>query len=153
MGAYGTLDELNAALGFACAQVGVSSEILKPVTRVQSELFHLGAELATPTGKANKAKLVGASEIEALEHEIDSMETKLRPLKTFILPGGSATGAALHIARTVCRRAEREIITLVESEPSREEVVQYVNRLSDWLFVMARYANHLAGAHETPWLP
>lgn len=159
--AYGTLDELNACLGLALAGVipdekgrgRMSGETIGDrLTRIQNELFQLGAELATPPGKASAIVLLGEVDVKHLEEEIDSMEAVLPPLKTFILPGGKPISAALHLARTVSRRAEREIIELHQAEPCRPLVLEYVNRLSDYLFVMARYANEEAGGIDTPWV-
>ena len=138
--AYGTVDELNASLGVVLAQK-LSKNLKTSLLEVQNELFRLGAELATPRGKNLKSRLIGISEITRLEKEIDAMEKKLKPLKNFILPGGSAASAHLHQARTICRRAEREIVTIHRAEPLRPEVLQYMNRLSDYLFVCARTAN------------
>lgn len=149
---YGTLDELNAQLGFVLCEKLLSAELKARFLRIQGELFQLGAELATPRGKSTGIKLVGLPEIEKLEHEIDSMESKLAPLKTFILPGGAPASALLHLARTICRRAERETVTLNRSEPQRPDVIQYLNRLSDYLFVCARFANHQASVADQPWI-
>lgn len=148
--AYGTLDELNANLGMALA-FGADEPMAARLTRIQAEIFQLGAELATPRDKTLSMATIGAAEIQALESEIDEMEKKLQPLKSFILPGGCLPSAALHVARTVSRRAEREIVVLHRAEPLRAEVLQYVNRLSDALFVMARYANHVAKVADVPW--
>lgn len=154
---YGTLDELNAALG-----VVLTAEVLpakapfqglhERLNRIQSELFQLGAELATPRDKDPGIALIEAPHTEALEKEIDEMEKQMPPLKTFVLPGGAAGSAYLHLARTISRRAERELASLHRSEPVRPEVFQYVNRLGDYLFVCARYANHLAGEKDVPWV-
>jgi cob(I)alamin adenosyltransferase len=97
-------------------------------------------------------ELINSQQIEQLEVEIDGMETRLQPLKTFILPGGSKASALLHFARTVCRRGERALVTLNRAEPQREEVLQYINRLSDYLFVCARFANHEAAQDDVPWI-
>ncbi len=149
---YGTLDELNAQLGLVVSETSLSGDAKTRFLRIQGELFQLGAELATPRGKNAGIKLVGDSEIEQLEREIDAMESKLAPLKTFILPGGTRTSADLHLARTICRRAERETVTLNRSEPQRVEVIQYLNRLSDYLFVCARFANHEGEVPDQPWV-
>src|SRR5690606_34123790 len=120
--------------------------------KIQEELFVLGAEVACAPDKTNKLRmqLVGEGEIEAMERLIDEHEEALPPLKSFVLPAGSPAGAALHLARTITRRAERRCLKV---EPLRPLVVVYLNRLSACLFVLARRANHLAGAAETPWLP
>lgn len=150
--AYGTVDELNAVLGVARA-AGLPAGIDQVLARVQHELFELGAELARPTPlPADKIRLDGLA-IERLEQAIDAGEATLPPLMQFILPGGSASAASLHLARTVCRRAERRILTLGHQpgESIRSEVVVYLNRLSDLLFVLARVANHEAGTPDVPW--
>jgi cob(I)alamin adenosyltransferase len=148
---YGTFDELNAVLGLALAEPGADG-LRERLARVQSELFQLGAELATPPGKNAGIALVGDADVERLEREIDAMEAGLAPLKTFILPGGSRLSAALHLARTVSRRAERELVVLHRDEPVRPEVLRYVNRLSDYLFVSAREANRAGGVEDVPWV-
>ena len=154
--AYGTLDELNSALGLAVAHLSDpgsdSRQLVSRLTRIQGELFQLGAELATPPGRTVKSTLILASHISALEQEIDQMEGALPPLKTFILPGGHASACFLHLARSVSRRGERELIHLHADEPVRAEALQYVNRVSDYLFVCARYANHLHGTGDVPWI-
>jgi cob(I)alamin adenosyltransferase len=150
--AYGTIDELNAVLGLVLAEDGVPADVSPRLERIQGELFQLGAELATPRDKKLASKLVDQASIELQEREIDAMEEALSPLKAFILPGGGRVGANLHLARTVSRRAEREIVTLHQLEPVRPEVLQYVNRLSDYLFVCARYANHREGKPDVPWV-
>ncbi len=151
--AYGTFDELNSALGVILATEGVPAETAERLLRVQSELFHAGAELATPRGKQTAARVLVSTDIERLEGEIDAMEGELRPLKAFILPGGSRASAFIHLARTISRRAERELVTLNRAEPQRAELLQYMNRLSDYLFVTGRYANHRAGVADVEWKP
>lgn len=150
---YGTLDELNAALGVALtATTPGAASLAARLLRVQGELFQLGAELATPRGKTVSTDLIGESHVQQMEKEIDEMEKGLAPLKSFILPGGSPLSAHLHLARTICRRAERELVVLHRAEPLRAEVMQYANRLSDYLFVASRFANHLAGTADVPWV-
>ena len=151
---YGTFDELNAVIGLVLAEpmLHEDSRVRATLSRVQSELFQLGAELATPPGKTVSIRLIQGSDIEGLEKEIDQMESRLEPLKTFILPGGTRAAAAMHLARTVCRRAERELVVLNRSEPVRTEVLGYVNRLSDFLFVAARMANSELKVADTPWI-
>lgn len=151
--AYGTVDELNAAVGVAGATK------LEPFTddvlaRVQSDLFTLGAELACVPGKESKMsmRLLEPADAERLERAIDAAEEGLPPLTHFVLPGGSPQAAALHLARTVCRRAERCVLAL-EDAPARTEIVIYLNRLSDLLFVLARRANAKAGVEDVPWAP
>ena len=153
--AYGTVDELNSLLGVAVA-AGLPGDLATLTTRLQSELFDLGADLATPvdsTARSDTVVRVSQAQVDALEADIDRCEEGVEPLKTFILPGGSPAGAALHHARTVCRRAERRAVSLANSEPVSELVIPYLNRLSDLLFVMARLANALTGTSETQWLP
>lgn len=154
--AYGTCDELNAVLGTVLA-AGVDAEVDALLTRLQIELFVLGAELAT-NPKHTRVKGPGVDQVDdatipAIEQAIDRFEEELPALTSFILPGGNAAGAALHHARVVCRRAERRVITLAQAEPVRPQVIQYLNRLADLLFVMARLVNHRAGEPETKWLP
>ncbi len=150
--AYGSLDELNSVLGMLLALNPGFKELKAPISRIQSELFQLGTELATPLGKSPGIRLIGEGEIRQLENEIDQMESDLPTLKTFILPGGSTQSAGLQIARTVCRRAEREIISLHQEEEVRAEVLQYINRMSDYFFVFARWANHLNHVADLPWI-
>ncbi len=140
--AYGTLDELNAVLGSAIADSTLSGHAKTQLLWIQSLLFQIGADLATPLeSKANIVRM-DASHATLLETWIDEMEKNLSPLTSFILPGGSAAGAKLHEARTVCRRAERWIVELMKSEPVTDAVIVIVNRLSDYLFVAARFVNH-----------
>jgi cob(I)alamin adenosyltransferase len=149
--AYGTVDELNSVVGLVLSH-GVTSEIHSPLIEVQRELFTLGAELATL--KPSPAMVKGylqESHVMALEEQIDWWEKDLAPLKKFILPGGSVTAAHLHLARTVCRRAERALVTLHQQQGLRSEVLKYINRLSDWFFVLARFANHLAKQEDVLW--
>jgi cob(I)alamin adenosyltransferase len=149
---YGVLDELNACLGLMIAEPGVPSALQEEWTRLQAELFQLGTELATPAGKNSGIDLIEAPQIQALERAIDRMEEGLPPLKNFILPGGSRLAALTHLARTVSRRAERALVSLLHVEPLRPEVLEYLNRLSDYLFVAARFANHVLGHPDTPWI-
>ncbi|MBS2019154.1 MAG: cob(I)yrinic acid a,c-diamide adenosyltransferase [Deltaproteobacteria bacterium] len=150
--AYGTVDELNATLGVARAtKLDPFSESI--LAQVQVDLFTLGAELACVPGKEDDLgmPLLDTADGERLERAIDDAEKELAPLKTFVLPGGSPQAAALHLARTICRRAERRVLS-VEDGP-REEVVIYLNRLSDLLFTLARLANVKAGVDDVPWAP
>jgi cob(I)alamin adenosyltransferase len=149
--AYGTVDELNAAVGVARAALS-DREVDAALARIQEELFVLGAELATAPGVQAPEEL-GADRVARLESEIDRWHEELEPLRNFILPGGTAAAAALHQARTVCRRAERAVVRLGEREPVRKEALAYLNRLSDHLFVAARVANHRAGRPDVPWRP
>ena len=149
---YGTLDELNALLGMSLASQGLSETLKASFLRIQAELFQLGAELATPSGKKIKNALVDDSHVVLLEQEIDRMESELPPLKNFILPGGTIESSWVHLARTVSRRAERELVTLHHHEQVREEALRYVNRLSDFFFVAARYLNFIQGVSDIPWI-
>jgi cob(I)alamin adenosyltransferase len=151
--AYGTVDETNAALGVARA-TKLEAFTDAVLAQVQVDLFTLGAELACVPGKEAKMqmKLLEPADAERLEKAIDDAEVGLPPLKTFVLPGGSPQAAALHLARTICRRAERAVLAL-DDAPARSEVVIYLNRLSDLLFVLSRKANHAAGVEDVPWTP
>lgn len=146
--AYGTIDELNSFLGIARAS-WASSPLDAQLERVQSDLFDIGAYLAAPGTK--RFRSVDANRIQELEQGIDSMEADLEPLTTFIVPGGSPAAAQLHVARTVCRRAERRVVALEESSVEMQTTIAYLNRLSDFLFVAARYANRRHGTADTPW--
>ncbi len=140
--AYGTLDELNAVIGSAVADSTLPGHVKTQLLWIQSLLFQIGADLATPLESSANILRMDASHATTMETWIDEMETHLAPLTSFILPGGSAAGAKLHEARTVCRRAERWIVELMNSEPVTEAVIVIVNRLSDYLFVAARFVNH-----------
>jgi cob(I)alamin adenosyltransferase len=150
--AYGEVDELNACLGAARA-AGVDADIAGTIEAVQKDLFALGARLADPSARiaerVTKAAIAGG-DIARLESTIDRLEAELPPLRRFILPGGSPAGAALHLARTVCRRAERRVVAL-GSEAVEPLVLVYLNRLSDLLFVMARAVNHRSRVPEVEW--
>lgn len=149
--AYGTIDETNAAIGLARA-LGVIESVDAVLARVQDDLFTVGAELACVPGREAKLRmrLVGPEQVANLENAIDEAELACPPLRTFVLPGGSTSAAALHLARTVCRRAERTVLAL-EDAPPRSDVVVYLNRLSDLLFVLARRSNIAAGVGDVPW--
>ena len=150
--AFGAVDELNAFLGSALA-VGLCDEVSSIVRRVQNELFHLGAELCVP--EEDRARYptprIEAAHVDALEHELDRMTAELGPLENFILPGGCPGAASLHVARTVCRRAERAVVALAERETLGAGPVRYLNRLSDALFVMARIENRRRGVSDVLW--
>jgi cob(I)alamin adenosyltransferase len=150
--AYGTVDELNSILGLARAEQPVG-EIDQFLMRLQNDLFALGAELATPRPGDQGTQLIGSLQIEALERAIDRFETELEPLRQFVLPGGSKAAAQLHLARTVCRRAERLLVTLTTQsvDPISPDLVIYLNRLSDVLFVLARIVNKSAGVGDVAW--
>ena len=155
--AYGTLDETNAAIGMARLHTAGEHGIHSALARIQNDLFDLGADLAMPDkGKGpDGARLTAtAAQVTWLEHQIDLLNDELKPLRSFVLPGGFAAAAYLHLARTICRRAERLIAELKDQpgESVTTEVLQYVNRLSDYLFVAARYAND-KGAADILWRP
>jgi cob(I)alamin adenosyltransferase len=144
--AYGTIDELNAHLGLAAAVV--DGPLREPLHRVMDELFVVGSHLAAPVDKRASLPALPLAMAERLEAEVDGAEATVAPLDQFILPGGSELAARLHVARTVCRRAERLLVELPDTEPA---LLAYVNRLSDWLFVQARAANGRAGVADVPW--
>lgn len=146
--AYGTVDELNAILGVVRAH-GVDATLDTSLARIQNQLFVLGGDLASPSDSAT-TKRMSEEHIVQLEQEIDQFESELEPLRQFILPGGVPTAAYLHMARTICRRAERHVVTLANQEPINQATMSYLNRLSDWLFVLARVANTRAGMHDIP---
>lgn len=153
---YGTVDELNAGLGLVATLA--PAELVEQIRRVQGELFVIGSHLAfaredaaTPAGVALPA--LEDVMIDRLEMEIDNAQGDLAPLRNFILPGGSETAARLHLARTLCRRAERLLVAFAMERPVPAVMLVYLNRLSDWLFVQARYANHVEGVEDVPWKP
>ena len=152
--AYGTVDELSSAIGMALAG-DLSERLVGPLTRVQNELFDVGSNLCFPEEDRDGIELpeVGAEAIARLESVMDELLADLAPLENFVLPGGSPEAAALHLARTVCRRAERRVVTLAREEAVNANIVEYLNRLSDALFVMARFANHDASEPEPIWRP
>lgn len=148
---YGTVDELNSVVGIA-RSLKPHKEVDAILESIQNDLFVLGADLATPlTQTSGKVSRVQQSQVDTLERYIDSLEPKLQPLKVFILPGGSMVAAHLHFARTVCRRAERLTSQLSREEKIGPAPLVFLNRLSDLLFVLARYANYLDGVAETQW--
>jgi cob(I)alamin adenosyltransferase len=154
--AYGSVDEANAAVGVAHAAADLPAPIAAALLLVMSDLFDVGAELATPTdkGEALNAKLdsrIDDARIEALENAIDDATARVPPLTTFVLPTGGDAAARLHLARTVVRRAEREVVALAEKTPVRPLVITYLNRLSDALFAWARMAAHGNGHGDVPW--
>ncbi|NBB52921.1 cob(I)yrinic acid a,c-diamide adenosyltransferase [Rhizobium sp. CRIBSB] len=153
--AYGTVDELNAVLGLARLHSARDEALDAMLGRIQNELFDLGADLATPQEPppAWEALRIIASQVERLETEIDAMNTRMAALTSFVLPGGSALSAHLHLARTVCRRAERDAVRLVESgQTVNADAIRYLNRLSDHLFVASRRAN-ADGDGDVLWVP
>jgi len=155
--AYGTLDEVNAAIGIARLHTAGDTTLDNSLSRIQNDLFDVGADLCTPgrgKGPGGARLTVTDKQVAWLEAEIDRLNAELVPLRSFILPGGSAAAAYLHFARTVCRRAERLVAELKEKpqESVTPEVLKYVNRLSDYLFVASRYANG-KGAADVLWKP
>ena len=152
--AYGDVDELNASIGAAVAAAPPDFEAAL-LERIQRDLFTVGAELATPDparlAKALSGPPVGDGDTAELEAAIDRLDATLPPLRNFILPGGTPKGAALHLARTVCRRAERSVVTLARDTAVSPAIVKYLNRLSDLLFVLARAANARAGRGDVTW--
>jgi cob(I)alamin adenosyltransferase len=149
--AYGSVDETNAALGTARA-LDADGWLAGEIASIQSQLFNLGAELATTTPQARAGlECIAEADVETLERTIDRLEQDLPPLASFILPGGSLLAAQLHFARTVCRRAERRVVALHELEGGEPRLVRYLNRLGDLLFVMARWCNRRAGGPEIEW--
>ncbi len=152
--AYGTLDEANSAVGLA-RSFGLDRVSDGVLEALQRDLFTIGAEVASGRNAASKLgmALVDASDVARLEAAIDQAEEHLEPLTSFILPGGTAAASALHVARTVVRRAERCLVALNNDEDVRREVIEYVNRASDLFFVLARRANHVSGVSDVRWIP
>lgn len=156
---YGTVDELNAAVGVAISGIPtpLEAELTPRLRAVQNELFVIGAHLATPPASRAASRLppLEKGSVDRLEREIDAAEAELPALRNFILPGGGATAARLHLARTICRRAERLLVAFERHAAGAETphplILIYVNRLSDWLFVQARWANHREGVADIPW--
>ena len=150
--AYGTVDELNSQIGAALA-VGLNDEVARPLSAIQNELFHLGSDLCIL--EEDKLRLpvpeIGTRHVEGLEKLMDRLSEELAPLDNFILPGGSPGAASLHVARTVCRRAERLVVALSRAEKVGAHTVTYLNRLSDALFVMARHENKRRGVPDVLW--
>jgi cob(I)alamin adenosyltransferase len=158
--AYGTVDELGACLGLARTELGQpgapegAAELQASLRRIQNELFNLGSDLATlPADRHPQQPVVEERHVTALEREIDGWNASLPELRSFILAGGGRVASYLHLARTVCRRAERLVVTLTAAEPVGEQVLAYLNRLSDALFVMSRHASRIYGEPEPLWEP
>ncbi|MDC0935414.1 cob(I)yrinic acid a,c-diamide adenosyltransferase [Pirellulales bacterium] len=148
--ACGTIDELNASIGQVRA-FAVPDDVDGILERIQHELFALGAEIAAPSPDARRIPLLAPRHVAQLEADIDEFDGRLPELTAFILPAGPLAAVSLHLARCTCRRGEREIVAVSDADGCREIVLQYVNRLSDLLFVLARATAHAAGAAETPW--
>ena len=150
--AYGEVDELNALLGLASVET-THDPMKRTLGEIQAQLFTLGAQLASPKD-APKTEVITAKQVEYLERQIDAMDETLKPLRNFVLPGGTRASAVLHLARTVCRRAERSTVHLIEQGESVDKwVLIYLNRLSDYLFTLARTANQLEKIDDVPWIP
>ena len=156
--AYGAVDEANACIGMARVHIaGIADEVDAILARIQNDLFDLGADLATPDSgeKADREPLrIAGSQVARLESDIDALNNRLEPLRSFVLPGGSPASAALHLSRTIARRAERLIVELAgkDKETVNGEAIKYINRLSDFLFVSARCLNDNGGA-DVLWIP
>jgi cob(I)alamin adenosyltransferase len=150
--AYGAVDETNATIGLARLHTDGDADAM--LARMQNDLFDLGADLCAPEaeGETRERLRIVATQVERLEHEIDAMNAELAPLKSFVLPGGTAASTYLHLARTVARRAEREMTALAARESLNQEALRYINRVSDHLFVMARWLND-KGARDVLWTP
>lgn len=145
--AYGGIDELNAALGVVIAESD-NLEIVDFLRKIQSDLFVIGAELSS---KGMKSKPISPARVGDLENEIDRIDPILMPLRNFVLPGGCKTASLLHLARTICRRAERDVVALSQKESVNPDIIMYINRLSDLLFMQARLANHGEKVEEIIW--
>ncbi len=147
--AYGEVDELNASLGLLESELQIKTELL---SLIQNNLFSIGAELAHPTG-TTQDWYIQDHDTKHLENDIDAMNTNLPALKNFILPGGDKKVALIHVSRTICRRAERSVVSIItESNDVRPEIIQYLNRLSDWLFVLARFVGKAENIAERIWI-
>ena len=152
--AYGTLDELNSHTGLlrAMIEATAAAPLLDPILgTVQNTLFDIGTSLATPPAAASSAEPISTAQIKDIETAIDAIDDVLPPLRSFILPAGTQAAAQAHVARTVCRRAERRVLALAETEEVDQSVMRYLNRLSDYLFIAARYLNFIAGVDEITW--
>ena len=156
---YGTLDELNAFIGLAKAEIS-DEKVLNQLQKIQFDLFTVGSEAATPTdklilanGKRRLDLMISEKEISELELWMDDLNAELEPLQFFILPSGGKAVASIHVCRTVCRRAERAMVHLNETEEVRPELIKYLNRLSDYLFILARYISKISGEKEDFWNP
>lgn len=152
--AYGDIDELSSALGLLASAKECPDEIRDEITHVQHILFEVGGYLATPVAEGASPMLKGMEEETAkVEGWVDSLDERVPKLRSFILPGGSETASRCHVARTVCRRAERKMTALAETEYVDPQVISYINRLSDYLFIAARYLNFLGGIEDIAWKP
>ena len=147
--AIGAVDECNSAIGVA--RLAAQGEMDAALGRIQNDLFDLGADLSAPGGDGRLR--IAPAQVARLEHEMDAMNETLAPLSSFVLPGGTAAAAHLHLARAICRRAERAMVELAASQPVNDAALRYINRLSDHLFVTARAANHDGGNGDVLWVP
>ncbi len=153
--AYGTIDELNSFIGLAVIEVK-SEDIKKLLLTIQSQLFTVGSDLATPLNEKNKKydiPRVPEKFFEEAENQIDKFDAQLEPLQNFILPGGTKSASLLNVCRTICRRAERRVVALDASSKTGENIIIFLNRLSDLFFVLARYENMISGIPDTIWKP
>lgn len=156
---YGTIDEFNASLGMCCSACekhnSLHRRLLEIFSILQSRMFDIGADLATPEGTNNEAKIkrIASEDVSEIEGWIDEIDAQNTPLKAFVMPGGTELASRIHLARTICRRAEREMIKLSHGEAVGNFLVVYVNRVSDLMFAMARLVNKNAGVQDVPWLP
>ncbi len=155
--AFGSVDELNACVGLAAAACGSTnpfeSRLLDTLSQLQSRLFDVGADLAAPVGSKHEDRItrIDSDDVKQVEAWIDEFDAKNEPMKSFVLPGGTELAARLHLARVVCRRAEREVVALARVGPVNEQLRVYLNRISDLLFALARRANKEAGVKDVPW--
>jgi cob(I)alamin adenosyltransferase len=152
IGAFGTVDELNAALGVVLAEPELPERLREPLARIQNDLFDVGADLSVPYGIGDRLR-VEQAHVDRLEQLCDEFNAELPMLKSFVLPGGTSAAARLHVARTTCRRAERDALTAQEETGVNPLVLAYLNRLSDLLFIAARWSNKDAGRDEPLWRP
>jgi cob(I)alamin adenosyltransferase len=152
IGAFGTVDELNSALGVVLAEPGLPERLRVPLERIQNDLFDVGADLSVPFGVGDRLR-IEQSHVDRLEQLCDELNAELPMLKSFVLPGGTPAAARLHVARATCRRAERDALTAGAETVINELVLAYLNRLSDFLFIAARWANKDAGRDEPLWRP
>jgi cob(I)alamin adenosyltransferase len=152
IGAFGTVDELNAALGVVLAEPSLPERLREPLARIQNDLFDVGADLSVPFGIGDRLR-VEQAHVDRLETWCDELNGELPTLKSFVLPGGTKAAAGLHVARTTCRRAERDALVADGENGINPLVVAYLNRLSDFLFIAARWVNKVAGADEPLWRP
>lgn len=156
---YGTIDEFNATLGMCSATCKADNalhrRLLDIFGRLQSRMFDIGADLATPEGANNESKIqrIGEEHVQEVEKWIDEIDSANTPLTAFVMPGGTELASRLHLARTICRRAERQMIHLSHTEPVGSSLIMYVNRVSDFLFAAARLANKNSGVEDVLWIP